>query len=31
MGQASLAKMTSLGGKLTELACHPPKNVYKAE
>jgi hypothetical protein len=23
--------MTSLGGKLTALACHPTKNVNKAE
>jgi len=30
-GQASLAKMTSLGGKLTALACHPTKRVNKAE
>jgi hypothetical protein len=30
-GQASWAKMTSLGGKLTALACHPTKKVNKAE
>ncbi len=30
-GQASLAKMTSLGGKLTVLVCHPTKRVNKAE
>jgi hypothetical protein len=30
-GQASWAKMTSPGGKLTALACHPTKNVNKAE
>jgi len=26
-GQASWAKMTSPGGKLTAMACHPTKNV----
>jgi hypothetical protein len=30
-GQASLAKMTSLGGKLTALASHLTKRVNKAE
>jgi hypothetical protein len=30
-GQAGWAKMTSLGGKLTALACHPTKKVNKAE
>jgi len=30
-GQASSAKMTSLGGKLTAMACHPTKYVNKAE
>jgi len=30
-GQANLAKMTSLGGKLAALACHPTKYVNKAE
>jgi hypothetical protein len=30
-GQASWAKMTSPGGKLTTLACHPTKGVNKAE
>jgi hypothetical protein len=30
-GQASWAKMTSPGGKLTALACHPTKRVHKAE
>jgi hypothetical protein len=30
-GQASSAKMTSFGGKLTALACHPTKRVSKAE
>ncbi len=30
-GQASSAKMTSLGGKLTALAYHPTKRVNKAE
>jgi hypothetical protein len=30
-GQANWAKMTSLGGKLTALACHPTKYVNKAE
>jgi hypothetical protein len=30
-GQASLAKMMSIGGKLTALACHPTKYVNKAE
>jgi hypothetical protein len=30
-GQASSAKMTSLGGKLTALACHPTKRASKAE
>jgi hypothetical protein len=30
-GQASLAKMMSLGGKLTALACHSTKRVNKAE
>jgi hypothetical protein len=29
--QASLAKMTSPGGKLIALGCHPTKNVNKAE
>ena len=28
--QASWAKMTSPGGKLTALACHPTKKVNKA-
>jgi hypothetical protein len=31
MGMASWAKMTSLGGKLTTLVCHPTKKVNKAE
>jgi hypothetical protein len=31
MGQASGAKMTSPGGKLTALICHPTKKVNKAE
>ncbi len=30
-GQASWAKMTSPGGKLTAPACHPTKKVNKAE
>jgi len=30
-GQASSAKITSPGGKLTALACHPTKRVNKAE
>jgi hypothetical protein len=30
-GQASSAKMTSSGGKLTALECHLIKKVYKAE
>jgi len=30
-GQASWAKMTSPGGKLTAMACHPTKIVNKAE
>jgi hypothetical protein len=30
-GQASSAKMTSLGDKLTPLACHSTKRVNKAE
>jgi len=30
-GQESLAKMTSLGVKLTALACHLIKRVNKAE
>jgi hypothetical protein len=30
-GQASWAKMMSLGGKLTALACHQIKYVNKAE
>jgi hypothetical protein len=30
-GQASQAKMTSLRGKLTALACHPSKFVKNAE
>ncbi len=30
-GQACWAKMTSLGGKLTALVCHPTKYVNKAE
>jgi hypothetical protein len=30
-GQASWAKMTSLGGKLTAPACHPTKYANKAE
>ncbi len=30
-GQASWAKMTSAGGKLTTLPCHPTKKVNKAE
>jgi hypothetical protein len=30
-GQASQAKMTSSGGKLTALACHSAKKVNKAE
>jgi hypothetical protein len=30
-GQASSAKMMSLGDKLTALACHPTKRVNKAE
>jgi hypothetical protein len=30
-GQASWAKMTSHGDKLTELLCHPTKRVNKAE
>ncbi len=29
--EASGAKMMSPGGRLTALACHPTKNVYKAE
>jgi len=29
--QYSSAKMTSLGGKLTALVCHPTKYVNKAE
>jgi hypothetical protein len=29
-GQASWAKMTSLGGKLTPQVCHPTKIVNKA-
>ncbi len=28
-GQASSAKMMTLGGKLTALACHPTKKVNK--
>jgi hypothetical protein len=31
MGQASWAKMASLGGKLTALACYPTKYLNKAE
>ncbi len=31
LGQASSAKITSLGGKLTALICHPTKRVNKAE
>ncbi len=30
-GEASWAKMTSPGGKLTAQACHPTKKVNKAE
>jgi hypothetical protein len=30
-GKASWAKMTSPGGKVTALACHPTKKVNKAE
>jgi hypothetical protein len=30
-GQVSSAKMMSLGGKLTALACHPTKRVNKSE
>jgi hypothetical protein len=30
-GQTSWAKMTSPGGKLTALGCHPTKKVNKAE
>jgi len=30
-GHSRWAKMMSLGGKLTALACHPTKNVNKAE
>jgi hypothetical protein len=30
-GAAVSAKMMSLGGKLTALACHPTKKVNKAE
>jgi hypothetical protein len=30
-GQASSAKMMSLVGKVTALAYHPTKSVYKAE
>jgi hypothetical protein len=30
-GQAGLAKMVSLEGKLTALVCHPTKRVNKAE
>jgi hypothetical protein len=30
-GQVSSAKMMSLGGKQTTLACHPTKRVNKAE
>jgi hypothetical protein len=30
-GKASWAKMTSAGGKLTTLACHPTIKVNKAE
>jgi hypothetical protein len=30
-GEASWAKMTSYGDKLTALACHPTKKVNKAE
>jgi hypothetical protein len=30
-GQASWAKMTSRGGNLTALECHPTKKVNKAE
>jgi hypothetical protein len=30
-GQTSRAKMTSPGGKLTALVCHPTKKVNKAE
>jgi hypothetical protein len=30
-GHSRWAKMMSLGGKLTVLACHPTKNVNKAE
>ncbi len=30
-GQASTAKLTSLGDKRTALACHPTKGVNKAE
>jgi hypothetical protein len=30
-GQASWEKVTSPGGKLTALACHPTKKVNKAE
>jgi hypothetical protein len=31
MGQASRAKLTSPGGKLTATMCHPTKKVNKAE
>jgi len=30
-GQATWAKIVSLGGKLTALACHPTRKVNKAE
>jgi hypothetical protein len=30
-GKATQAKMTSLRGKLTALACHPNQKVNKAE
>jgi hypothetical protein len=30
-GQASWAKITPPGGKLTALVCHPTKKVNKAE
>jgi hypothetical protein len=30
-GQASCTKMTSPGGKLIAMACHPTKKVMKAE
>jgi hypothetical protein len=31
LGKGSMAKMMSLGGMLTALACHPTKRVNRAE